>query len=293
MPCTTVCLLVDIWRLPTTNVVFALQCASVGFIPPSHSRPPCGSFKPPIARVRGNFFLPPDGMFSCVACARVFGCICVVVEWLWRASNLVVFVAIALTPSSRSFSPVVPVLVFCVLPLLIVVFPSPTVPCYPSLPAHSIPCRSSSSATILVVCHALPHGQVGQLVVVCFSGFSVFFVLACFFLFCFFLSALLSTLHPSFPWSFPWSFPASTPLPRYLLARPDMRQTVQKIFRATPKDKQVLMFSATISEATRKVCLKFTQNVRMPPVADLVVLLCVCACVRVYVCVCVCVCVCI
>jgi len=40
----------------------------------------------------------------------------------------------------------------------------------------------------------------------------------------------------------------------------DMRQTVQKIFRATPKEKQVLMFSATISEATRKVCLKFTQN---------------------------------
>lgn len=42
-----------------------------------------------------------------------------------------------------------------------------------------------------------------------------------------------------------------------------MRQQVQKIFKRTPKDKQVLMFSATINKDVREVCKKFTQNVRV------------------------------
>ncbi len=42
-----------------------------------------------------------------------------------------------------------------------------------------------------------------------------------------------------------------------------MRSQVQQIFKATPREKQVLMFSATINAATREVCKKFTQTVRM------------------------------
>lgn len=40
----------------------------------------------------------------------------------------------------------------------------------------------------------------------------------------------------------------------------DMRADVQKIFIATPKKKQVMMFSATISEETRTLCKKFMQG---------------------------------
>jgi ATP-dependent RNA helicase UAP56/SUB2 len=40
----------------------------------------------------------------------------------------------------------------------------------------------------------------------------------------------------------------------------DMRRDVQEIFRATPTQKQVMMFSATLSAATRPVCKKFMQN---------------------------------
>jgi ATP-dependent RNA helicase UAP56/SUB2 len=39
-----------------------------------------------------------------------------------------------------------------------------------------------------------------------------------------------------------------------------MRRDVQDIFRATPTQKQVMMFSATLSEAIRPVCKKFMQN---------------------------------
>ena len=39
-----------------------------------------------------------------------------------------------------------------------------------------------------------------------------------------------------------------------------MRRDVQEIFRATPTQKQVMMFSATLSPATRPVCKKFMQN---------------------------------
>jgi len=42
----------------------------------------------------------------------------------------------------------------------------------------------------------------------------------------------------------------------------DMRRDVQRIFRATPHEKQVMMFSATLSEEIRPVCKKFMHNVR-------------------------------
>lgn len=41
----------------------------------------------------------------------------------------------------------------------------------------------------------------------------------------------------------------------------DMRRDVQQIFRATPHDKQTMMFSATLSKEIRPVCKKFMQNV--------------------------------
>jgi ATP-dependent RNA helicase UAP56/SUB2 len=40
----------------------------------------------------------------------------------------------------------------------------------------------------------------------------------------------------------------------------DMRRDVQKIFRMTPHNKQVMMFSATLSETIRPVCKKFMHN---------------------------------
>jgi superfamily II DNA/RNA helicase len=40
----------------------------------------------------------------------------------------------------------------------------------------------------------------------------------------------------------------------------DMRRDVQKIFIKTPKKKQVMMFSATISEETRSICKRFMQS---------------------------------
>ena len=39
-----------------------------------------------------------------------------------------------------------------------------------------------------------------------------------------------------------------------------MRRDVQEIFRHTPTQKQVMMFSATLSEEIRPVCKKFMQN---------------------------------
>ena len=42
----------------------------------------------------------------------------------------------------------------------------------------------------------------------------------------------------------------------------DMRRDVQAIFRKTPHNKQVMMFSATLSKEIRPVCKKFMQNVR-------------------------------
>jgi len=40
----------------------------------------------------------------------------------------------------------------------------------------------------------------------------------------------------------------------------DMRRDVQEIFRNTPNEKQVVMFSATLSKEIRPVCLKFMQD---------------------------------
>jgi len=40
----------------------------------------------------------------------------------------------------------------------------------------------------------------------------------------------------------------------------DMRRDVQRIFKATPHDKQVMMFSATLSSEIRPVCKKFMHN---------------------------------
>lgn len=43
--------------------------------------------------------------------------------------------------------------------------------------------------------------------------------------------------------------------------RSDMRGDVQNIFKKTPHDKQVMMFSATLSKEIRNVCRKFMQKV--------------------------------
>merc|ERR1711970_1412028 len=43
----------------------------------------------------------------------------------------------------------------------------------------------------------------------------------------------------------------------------DMRRDVQEIFRQTPHEKQVMMFSATLSKETREICKKFMQDVNI------------------------------
>jgi len=45
-----------------------------------------------------------------------------------------------------------------------------------------------------------------------------------------------------------------------MLEQLDMRRDVQEIFRATPHEKQVTMFSATLSKDIRPVCKKFMQD---------------------------------
>lgn len=44
-----------------------------------------------------------------------------------------------------------------------------------------------------------------------------------------------------------------------------MRRDVQDIFRNTPHEKQVMMFSATLSKDIRPVCKKFMQDVIISP----------------------------
>jgi len=39
-----------------------------------------------------------------------------------------------------------------------------------------------------------------------------------------------------------------------------MRRQLQEVFKATPKTKQVMLFSATISDEVKKLCRKFTKN---------------------------------
>ena len=45
-----------------------------------------------------------------------------------------------------------------------------------------------------------------------------------------------------------------------LLGELDIRKDVQQIFMATPHDKQVMMFSATLSKEVRPICRKFCQD---------------------------------
>merc|ERR1712183_174098 len=45
-----------------------------------------------------------------------------------------------------------------------------------------------------------------------------------------------------------------------MLAELDMRRDVQEIFRSTPHEKQVMMFSATLHKDVRPVCKKFMQD---------------------------------
>ncbi|GJD07175.1 DEAD-box ATP-dependent RNA helicase 56 [Galdieria sulphuraria] len=45
-----------------------------------------------------------------------------------------------------------------------------------------------------------------------------------------------------------------------MLEQLDMRRDVQEIFRMTPHNKQVMMFSATLSKEIRNVCKKFLSN---------------------------------
>jgi ATP-dependent RNA helicase UAP56/SUB2 len=45
-----------------------------------------------------------------------------------------------------------------------------------------------------------------------------------------------------------------------MLEQLDMRKDVQDIFKLTPHEKQVMMFSATLSKEMRAVCKKFMQD---------------------------------
>lgn len=47
----------------------------------------------------------------------------------------------------------------------------------------------------------------------------------------------------------------------WIFCKTDMRSDVQEIFRSTPHEKQVMMFSATLSKEIRPVCRKFMQDV--------------------------------
>jgi len=64
----------------------------------------------------------------------------------------------------------------------------------------------------------------------------------------------------------------------HMLAELSMRKDVQSIFRATPHEKQVMMFSATLDKEVRPVCRKFCQDVSSSCAVSSVVLLCVVLC---------------
>lgn len=55
------------------------------------------------------------------------------------------------------------------------------------------------------------------------------------------------------------------PLTYSILLSSDMRRDVQEVFRMTPHEKQVMMFSATLAKEIRPVCKKFMQDVIIPP----------------------------
>jgi hypothetical protein len=48
-----------------------------------------------------------------------------------------------------------------------------------------------------------------------------------------------------------------------------MRRDVQEIFRTTPHEKQVMMFSATLAKEIRPICKKFMQDVIMSLLSSL------------------------
>ena len=50
-----------------------------------------------------------------------------------------------------------------------------------------------------------------------------------------------------------------------MLEQLDMRRDVQEIFRATPHEKQVMMFSATLSKDIRPVCKKVILSLSLLP----------------------------
>ena len=50
-----------------------------------------------------------------------------------------------------------------------------------------------------------------------------------------------------------------------MLEQLDMRRDVQEIFRATPHEKQVMMFSATLSKDIRPVCKKVIVSLSLLP----------------------------
>lgn len=56
----------------------------------------------------------------------------------------------------------------------------------------------------------------------------------------------------------------------------DMRKDVQQIFRLTPHDKQVMMFTATLSDEMRLLCKKFMHNVSIFPFIFLHILRFIC-----------------
>lgn len=45
-----------------------------------------------------------------------------------------------------------------------------------------------------------------------------------------------------------------------MLEQVDMRSEVQNIFKLTPREKQVMMFSATMNKEVRNTCRKFVRN---------------------------------
>ena len=49
-----------------------------------------------------------------------------------------------------------------------------------------------------------------------------------------------------------------------------MRRDVQEIFRTTPHEKQVMMFSATLAKDIRPICKKFMQDVIMSLLSSLI-----------------------
>lgn len=60
-----------------------------------------------------------------------------------------------------------------------------------------------------------------------------------------------------------WRFYYKSVYIQFLLPIADMRRDVQEIFKMTPHEKQVMMFSATLSKEIRPVCRKFMQDVSL------------------------------